>query len=56
MVHVGMRDNDVAHLLTLFTGRGQRNAAGVNRNAPVDKKTGQTLFGSCVALTVKGAV
>jgi hypothetical protein len=51
-----MRDNDVAHLFTLFTTRSQRNTTGVNRNALVDKKTGQTLFGSCVALTVNGAV
>jgi hypothetical protein len=56
MVHVRMRDNYVSHLLTLLSGRGQSNAAGVDGHTLVDKETGQTLFGGCVALAIKGAV
>ena len=55
MVHVRMGDDDVPHSLALLTAQGQRNAASVNRDTFVDQKTGQTLFGSCVAVAVKGA-
>ena len=55
MVHVRMRDDDVAHLVTLFAGQGKRDTSSINRNTFVDEKTGQTLFGGCVALLIKGA-
>jgi hypothetical protein len=50
-----MGHNYVPHSLTLLTCQSQRKAAGVNSDTFVDKKTGQTLFGGCVALTIKGA-
>ena len=55
MVHMRMRHDDVANLLTLLAGGSQREAAGVNGNALVNQKAGQTLFGGCVTLTIKGA-
>jgi hypothetical protein len=44
MVHVGMRDDYVAHFRTVFTSGSKRDAAGVNGNTPIDEKTSQTLF------------
>ena len=45
----------VAHLTSLFRGQRQRKTARINGNTFVDKKTSQTLFWGCVALTIKGA-
>jgi hypothetical protein len=39
-----MRHNDGAHFFPVFSSRSEREAAGVDSNTLIDKKTGQTLF------------
>jgi hypothetical protein len=50
-----MSDDYVAHFPSLFSVQSQRNAPGIYRNTLVNQKTGKTLFGSGVAVAVKGA-
>jgi hypothetical protein len=50
-----MRHNYVADLSALLASYRKRDTAGINGNTFVNEKTGQTLFGGCVALTIKAA-
>jgi hypothetical protein len=55
MVHVRMRDNDIADLVPLFLGERDCDATCVYCHAVVNQKTGKALLRSCMALTIKSA-
>jgi hypothetical protein len=53
MVHVRMRHNDVTHSASLLVCQSNRDTAGVDSDAVVNQKTGQTLFQSRASLLVE---
>ena len=55
MVHVRMRDDDVANILPLRVGQRYGDAARINSHAVVDQIAGETLVGSRLAVAIKAA-
>ena len=52
MVHVGMSDDYIAYLLSLFVRKSDSDASCINRDAIIDHETGEVLLGRGVALAI----
>jgi hypothetical protein len=55
VIHVRMRDDDVADCIALPVSQGERDASGVNGDSVIYQKTGQALLGCGPACAVKRA-
>jgi hypothetical protein len=55
VIHVRVRDDDVANAVVLIVGEAEGDASGVYGDAIVDDETGQPLFLTGAAVSVEGA-
>ncbi len=55
MIHVRVRDDDVANSIALRVRERNRDTTGVNSHAVINEKAGQALFRAGLPLLIEGA-